>query len=183
MLKVPEMASTELRGVSLLPPPRKMKDARVLRTRKYLHLLRQLTCFGLVGGLNTLLDILAFNVLLFLFPTTNALRLVAFNALAYCVGAGNSFVCNKYWTFQHSRRTSRRELLRFATTTSLGMAFNSSILWLAGLALHSLQINTTLWANVAKILAISATMLISYLGMRLWVFASRVQPGPARASR
>jgi putative flippase GtrA len=33
------------------------------------------------------------------------------------------------------------------------------------------MINATLWANASKVLAISGTFLVSYLGMQLWVFA------------
>jgi putative flippase GtrA len=31
------------------------------------------------------------------------------------------------------------------------------------------------WANASKILAIAGTALISYVGMRLWVFVSKAQ--------
>jgi putative flippase GtrA len=96
------------------------------------------------------------------------------------VGAGNSFVCNKYWTFKQRQPIARRELARFTAATLLGMVLNSAMLWLAGLALHSFQLNATLWANASKVLAISATMLISFLGMRLWVFASKTQHAQAK---
>ena len=51
--------------------------------------------------------------------------------------------------------------------------------------LHPFLVNTTVWANASKVLAIAGTALISYLGMRLWVFVSKAQkereypiPGP-----
>ncbi len=176
MLKTPEMYSQELRGASLLPPSTQKEEApRVPQRRERFHLLKQFTRFGLVGGLNTLIDILALNLLLLLLPTTSTPRILLYNALAYGVGAANSFVCNKYWTFKQRQPVSRRELMRFAAATLLGMLLNSAMLWLAGLALHTLPLNATLWTNASKVLAISATMLISYLGMRLWVFANRVQ--------
>ncbi len=176
MLKTPEMYSEELRRVSMLQPSSQQKaETRLSHRREHFHLLKQLARFGLVGGLNTLIDILALNVLLLLWPTTSTPQFLAYNALAYGVGAGNSFVCNKYWTFKQRQRVSRRELARFLATTLLGMLLNSTMLWLAGLALHSFRLNATLWANASKVLAISATMLISYLGMRLWVFAGKAQ--------
>ena len=176
MLKTPEKYSEELRSVSLLlPPSPQEEEMHASHRREHFHLLRQLTRFGLVGGLNTLIDILVLNALLLLLPTTSIPTILLYNALAYGVGAGNSFVCNKYWTFKQQQRISRNELARFALATLLSMLLNSGMLWLAGLALHSLQLNPTLWANASKVLAISATMLISYLGMRLWVFANKVQ--------
>jgi putative flippase GtrA len=99
--------------------------------------------------------------------------LLAYNSLAYSIGAINSFLLNKYWTFGQRQRTTRAELVRFILITLCGIAWSSSILWLAGLALHSFLANATLWANASKLVAIAGTALISYLGMRLWVFLSK----------
>ncbi len=60
-----------------------------------------------------------------------------------------------------------------ATTTLLGIGWSSAILWLVSNALHLWIVNTTLWANASKVLAIFGTVLISYVGMRLWVFVSK----------
>ena len=135
----------------------------------------QVLRFGLVGGLNTLVDLLILNSLLWLFPTISSLMLLAYNALAYSLGAVNSFFFNKYWTFGQKQGTTRRELARFTLTTLCGIGWSSIILWLASKALHTLPVNTTVWANASKIVAIAGTVLISYLGMRLWVFVSQAQ--------
>ncbi len=55
--------------------------------------------FAIVSVANTVIDLLTLNGLLLLFPTQNATLLVAYNSVAYTVGALNSFVLNKYWTF------------------------------------------------------------------------------------
>ena len=135
-----------------------------------LHLPGQALRFCLVGGLNTLIDLLILNGLLWLFPTTSSLALLAFNAVAYSAGAVNSFALNKYWTFQQRQRTTPRELVRFALTTLIGIAWSTGILWFASRMLPPLLINPTLWVNASKVFAIGGTTLISFLGMRLWVF-------------
>lgn len=138
-------------------------------------LLGQLVRFGVVGGLNTLVDLMILNGLLWLFPTKSTFMLLAFSALAYGLGAINSFLLNKHWTFRHRQKTSGKELSRFALTTLGGIAWSTIILWLVSNALHPLLGNATLWANASKIVAIGGTALISYLGMRLWVFVGRAQ--------
>ncbi len=140
------------------------------RKKKWRSLLWQLFRFGLVGGLNTSIDLLMFNGLLLLWPTQNTTSLLAYNSFAYAFGAINSFILNKYWTFQNKRRTTFGEVLRFALTTFCGVICNDGILWAASSFLHPVMINATLWANASKVLAISGTFMISYLGMRLWVF-------------
>lgn len=39
--------------------------------------------------------------------------------------------------------------------------------------IHAFLANVTVWVNVSKVAAITGTTLISYLGMRLWVFVSK----------
>ncbi len=134
---------------------------------------KQILRFALAGGLNTLVDLLILNALLWLYSTSSSGMLLAYNSFAYSIGAINSFLLNKYWTFGQKRRTTRTELTRFALITICGIAWSSIILWLASNALHSLLFNTTVWANASKLIAIGGTALISYLGMRLWVFVSR----------
>ena len=134
---------------------------------------KQILRFALAGGLNTLVDLLILNGLLWLFPTSSSSMLLAYNSLAYSTGAINSFLLNKYWTFGQKRRATRAELVRFALITICGIAWSSIILWLASRALHPFLFNTTVWANVSKLVAIGGTALISYLGMRLWVFVSK----------
>ncbi|BCL77881.1 GtrA family protein [Ktedonobacteria bacterium brp13] len=135
----------------------------------------QFVRFGMVGGLNTLIDLALFNVLLWLWPTHSTTLLLLYNSLAYALGGINSFVLNKYWTFNQRHAISRDEILRFVLTTLVGIACNDLILGIISNSMHSLLGNPTLWANASKIIAIFGTMCISYVGMRLWVFVKPAQ--------
>ena len=139
------------------------------------HVFSQVLRFSMVGGLNTLVDLGILNSLLWLFPTNSTPTLLAYNSLAYSLGAVNSFLLNKYWTFGQKQKATRGELTRFALTTLFGIAWSTLILWLASLVLHPILVNTTVWANASKVIAIGGTSLISYLGMRLWVFVHSPQ--------
>ena len=135
----------------------------------------QVLRFGLVGGLNTIVDLLILNMLLLLIPTSSTRMILIYSAIAYSLGAVNSFLLNKYWTFGYRQRTTWREVVRFIVTTLCGIGWSSIILWLASNALHPLLINATIWANASKVIAISGTALISYLGMSLWVFVNKAR--------
>ncbi len=140
----------------------------------------QVLRFGLVGGLNTLVDLLILNFLLLLFPTNSIPIILAYSALAYSLGAVNSFLLNKYWTFGYRKRTTRKEVVRFIVTTLCGIGWSCIILWLASRVLHPFLVNTTIWANASKVLAISGTALISFLGMSLWVFVNKTRNSPVQ---
>jgi len=135
----------------------------------------QMVRFGIVGALNTFIDVLTLNILLWRFPTHDANLLLLYNSVAYTMGAINSFSLNKYWTFQRRQTISSGELVRFAIVNVAGIIINDSIIWIAARMLHPLIVSNQLWANASKLAAISGTMIVSYLGMRLWVFASKPQ--------
>jgi putative flippase GtrA len=126
--------------------------------------------FGLVGCVNTTIDLLVLNGLLWLWPTQDIARLLLFNTLAYACGALNSYVFNRYWTFQRTRWPKALEGARFLLVTLAAIVCNDLIVWLMSKILLPVHLNPTLWTNSAKVAAIGGTILVSYLGMRLWVF-------------
>jgi putative flippase GtrA len=133
----------------------------------------QVVRFGLVGGVNTGLDLLALNALLLLLPTNRTWLILAYNVVAYSFGAFNSFLLNKYWTFRNKQSMSWHELTRFAFTTFFGMVVNTMLVWAIRTFLHPFVQSMILWTNISKVLAIIVSASISFLGMRLWVFVQK----------
>ena len=131
--------------------------------------------YCLVGGANTLMDLLMLNVLLWRFPTNNVLVLVVYNSVAYSSGAVTSFFLNRYWTFRRKQRTTRREVVRFVIILALEILYSNGLVWLAGKALQPLITNGTLWGNASKLLAVAGGAVLSYTFMRFWTFAGRSQ--------
>lgn len=141
----------------------------------------QFVRFGLVGGINTCIDVMAFNILVWIFPTKEVYMLVFYNSLAFLTGSLNSFFWNKLWTFKQRSRATNEQVVRFALVTSLGIICNDAFLWLATTTLTSLSLNGLLWTNVAKISAIAGSVAVSYIGMRFSVF-TRTDEGEAIAT-
>ena len=135
----------------------------------------QIVRFGIVGTLNTTIDVLTLNILLWRFPTHDANLLLLYNSVAYTLGALNSFSLNKHWTFKRRQAITGGELVRFAIVNIAGFLCNDSIIWITARILHPLIASSLLWASASKLTALCGTMIVSYLGMRLWVFASKSQ--------
>jgi putative flippase GtrA len=154
--------------------PQKKEDLAP-SNKDWMYGLWQLIRFGIVGGLNTVIDVLLLNVFLWIYPTNATLLVLLFNSIAYVLGAVNSFLLNKYWTFKNYKRPTLSEILRFSLTTAIGVACSDAILWGANLLLTRWISDTTLLTNLAKLLAIMGTVGISYLGMRLWVFVQKTK--------
>lgn len=151
------------------------KESLARSNKDWMHGLWQLIRFGMVGGLNTVIDVLLLNVFLWIYPTNSTLLVLLFNSIAYVLGAVNSFLLNKYWTFKNYKRPTLSEIWRFSLTTAIGVACSDVILWGANVLLTRWVSDTTLLTNLSKLLAIMGTVGISYLGMRLWVFVQKTK--------
>jgi putative flippase GtrA len=162
---------TQQEYVTVIAPHQKADQAR--SNQYWRHALWQIIRFGIVGGLNTAIDVLLLNVFLWIYPTNSTLLVLLFNSIAYVLGAMNSFLLNKYWTFKNYKRPTFSEIGRFSLTTAIGVACSDVILWVANLLLARWISDTTLLTNLSKLLAIMGTVGISYLGMRLWVFVQK----------
>lgn len=150
-----------------------VEEVVVSRARIWLSSLLQILRFSIVGIFNTGTDVLTLNIVVLLFPTHNANLLLLFNSIAYTIGALNSFLFNKYWTFKRKYAITGGELLRFVIINIIGILCNDAIVWSAAKLLHALIPNPVIWADTSKLCAVTGTALVTYLGMRLWVFASR----------
>lgn len=150
-----------------------LEEIRAAPVRTRYTLLWQIARFSVVGICNTGIDIAIFNVLIFLHPATNANLLLLFNSIAFVLGAVNSFLLNKFWTFRRKRAIKGSEVWRFSVINALGILCNDAIVWSVASLLHSIMTNSLLWANSAKFCAVLGTSFITYFGMRLWVFAEK----------
>src|SRR5260370_19659570 len=148
---------------------------RPVGNRGLTAILVQFIRFCVVGGLNTFVDVLVFNLLVWGLPTQDSGLLVVYNSLAFLIGAVNSFCWNKLWTFKQRSSATNDQLTRFALVTSLGIICNDAFLWLATTILNSLSLNGFLWVNVAKVSAIVGSVGVSYVGMRFSVFTKNEQ--------
>jgi len=165
------MPTLELPTPTPLPGEANKIHVRTISKRKTRgRTIWQFVRFGLVGCVNTTIDLLVLNGLLWPEPEQGTARLLLFNTLAYACGALNSFVFNRYWTFQRTGRPKAREGARFLLVTLAAIVCNDLIVWLMRNILLPVHLNPTLWTNSSKVAAIGGTILVSYLGMRLWVF-------------
>lgn len=115
--------------------------------------------FCLVGFGNTVVDFAVFFVL-------TALRTAHIPAqlLSYSAGLCNSFILNRTWTFKAAGSFFLPQLGRFIVLNGLSLLISSGLLYLFCDIKH-----LELW--LSKVLATAASMVINYLGSRIWVFA------------
>ena len=110
------------RGISASP----QEGTPLLRPGRRLR--GQVIRFGLVGVVNTAVDIGLLNLLSWIFQSYQGGGIFGLNTLSYAVATINSYLLNKYWTL--GDREKHHEALKFSqfvTINCLGALANSSI--------------------------------------------------------
>lgn len=88
----------------------------------------QLAKFGLVGGLNFLIDLGVLNLLIFATDISTGFYANVFKAVSFLVAVTSSFLWNKFWTFRSlSVEHVGKQFLEFFIVSAVGMAVNVGI--------------------------------------------------------
>ena len=134
-------------------------------------LIAQVWKFGLVGFINTGVDFLVTNLLFWFFKPKSMFGLMLISIFAICAAAVNSYILNKFWTFNKKTKMKISEIYRFSLVTFLGMLVNTSIFLFASKYLAELfGIEGFININVSRLIGVAAAMGVTFLGYRFGVF-------------
>ena len=131
--------------------------------------------FLIVGTSNAAVDLLVLNAFVLLLPTTSSLLLFIYNTVAVACAIANSYIWNRRWTFADSARGGQRERMLFWLQGLFNMAVNDAVV--VGMSRYLVlthDLPLIVGGNLAKGLAMFISSSISYVFMRVFVFADRV---------
>lgn len=131
----------------------------------------QVAKFGLVGVLNTAMDLGIYNILIYLTGITQGQGVAAFSVVSSAFAVINSYFWNKYWVFEAGREQSLRQFIEFIVV-SVSAALISAVL--VGTITSYIRplggLSSEQWANLAKVLAIVFSFLWNFFGFKFLVF-------------
>jgi putative flippase GtrA len=136
-----------------------------------LRLIVQIGSYGVVGVINTSVDVGIF----WLLTAQLGLAPLIANVLSFCSGALSSFTLNRHWTFRsrHALDRSGLRVARFAVMTLIVLAASTMFLALMLRFMAPMP---------AKLMSVAMSFLLGFLLQRYWVFApappSRGRVGP-----
>ncbi len=143
-----------------------------LSRERLLRVAKQFSVFVVIGGINTAIDFAVLNIEIRLTGITSGSGLFVLNTISFLVAVINSYFMNKYWTFQDvTKNREETKFAQFITISLIGSGINSSIV--AGITTFItpvFDISPILWANVAKLLATSISLIWNFIGYKLFVF-------------
>jgi putative flippase GtrA len=138
---------------------------------KFWPVLEQFGKFAAVGTLNTLLYLAVINLLILLTDIAKGTYYSVFVVVGYLVSTTNSYVWNKFWTFQNRSPATFAEYGRFAFFTFIGILLNASTASLIVNVIGApVGVNLKLWANVGALVAVAVTLFWNFSTYRRFVF-------------
>ncbi|MNU67743.1 GtrA-like protein [compost metagenome] len=120
--------------------------------------------FGLVGLINTGIDLGVFTLLIM-----GNIPVIPAQIVSYGCGVLNSYILNSRWTFREERTQKRKnELLRF-------ILVNLAALTISSLLLKVLYASTGTNLTLCKLAATAVSILVNYAGSRYLVFGQQTR--------
>lgn len=132
----------------------------------------QLSKFGLVGVGNTVIDTGVFSFLIFLSGITSGLYITVFRTLSVTLAIVNSYLWNKYWSFQKKDSAEvPKEFAHFVIISLVGMVLNVGITsFLVNVLGPQGGLPPAAWATLAGIIPVPIVLMWNFVGYKLFVF-------------
>lgn len=141
-----------------------------LLSRRF-KVLEQFGKFAAVGTLNTLLYLAVINLLIFLTDIARGTYYSLFVVAGFLISTTNSYLWNKFWTFQSRAPINFAEYGRFAFFTLIGILINAGT---ASLIVNVIGapagFNPKLWANIGALIAVFVSLFWNFISYRKIVF-------------
>jgi putative flippase GtrA len=140
------------------------------RWQKFIH---EALTFGIVGGINTVINYAVFNALALTVFVDGQLKAAV---IATAVATITSYLMNRYWTYRDRPKSAlRREYVLFFLFNATGLMIELGVL---AAAKYGLGVSSLLALNVAKTGGVFLATLFRFWSYRTFVF----QPVPAHAA-
>jgi putative flippase GtrA len=130
----------------------------------------QIVKFLVIGVLNTFIDFLILNLLIWATGIYEGVGIFFLNIISFSFAVVNSYLWNKYWTFQEKSRTGiPTQFAKFLTVSVIGGIINSSVVFLITTYIDPLfSLEGQVWANVAKVVATAVGLVWNFIGYKFW---------------
>jgi len=136
----------------------------------------QIIRFGVVGAINTLVDLAILNLLIFITHTGQRGAMFAlFKTFAFVCAVVNSYFMNRSWTFKRvAGKNPMLEGSQFLFISVLGAVVNVGSSWYVATYTHPFWgIGPKWWPSLAALVGTAFSLAFNFLGYKFWVFAHR----------
>ena len=140
---------------------------------------RQFSKYALVGLSNLTIDFGVLNILIYVTDRDRGIYFTIFKAISFSFALINSYLWNKFWSFEN-RGVSRagKQFITFVTVALGGLVINVVI---ASYIVNSIQVDfvsSRIWANIGAIISGFAVIAWNFTGYKFIVFKNNDKDPP-----
>lgn len=130
--------------------------------------------FIIIGLANTALDFGILNLLIFLTGIERGHLYSTFKSVSFVVGIINSYLWNKFWTFESAEsKWAGKQFFQFVMISAVGFVINVAT---ASLVVNFIGpvggVSPRLWANIGAFVAIVISVFWNFFGYKFIVFSN-----------
>jgi putative flippase GtrA len=138
---------------------------------RMLPVLYQFGKFAAVGTLNTFVDIGVLNLEILAFGTPAAWPYRIMKTVSFLAGTTNSFLWNKFWTFDSREPANASQTVKFYSVAVVGFILNVGLAsYVFTSVARPTSISPNLWANIGALAGVAAAFLWDFIGYKYLVF-------------
>lgn len=135
----------------------------------------QFSKFAAVGALNFSIDFGILNGLIFLTGVAAGSRFIVFKTVSVVLAITNSYLWNKFWTFQEREiKGAGREFLEFLIVTLTGIGINvGTAHFVVNILGPQGGVDPKIWANIGAGVSVIITLFWNFFGYKFFVFKNK----------
>lgn len=132
----------------------------------------QLSKFGLVGVTNTVIDLGIYNLFIFMSDVSSGYLIAVFKSFSVLAAIVNSYVWNKFWSFEKKEIDNfGEEFTQFLLVSLVGLLLNVGITaFVVNVIGTPMGITEKTWANIGGLTASVAVLTWNFIGYKFFVF-------------
>ena len=130
--------------------------------------------FGVVGVINTAVDLIVLTVLIKIFPSGRKGRLYSLlKAISFIVANVNSYILNRSWTFAQDRgfKNTGVEFSQYFFVSIIGMLINVAVASFVNNSIHPRHPKLVkYWPQIAALFGTAFGLIWNFIGYKFLVF-------------
>ncbi len=132
----------------------------------------QLAKFGLIGVANTVVDLGIYNLFIYLSDVSTGYMIVVFKSFSVLAAIVNSYVWNKFWSFEKKGvRNVGEEFAQFLMVSLVGLLLNVGITaFVVNIIGAPFGVDEKTWANIGGLTASMLVLTWNFIGYKFLVF-------------
>ncbi len=132
----------------------------------------QLAKFGLIGVANTVVDLGIYNLFIYMSDVSSGYLIAVFKSFSVLAAIVNSYVWNKFWSFEKKEvRNIGEEFTQFLMVSLVGLLLNVGITaFVVNVIGAPAGVADKTWANIGGLAASVLVLTWNFVGYKFFVF-------------